>query len=178
MHFDDEELYFATSNVESLAADSCEVYAADKVEAKQLSSKGREQLAKFSQGGAFGIPEQLSVCPTDLALPAGDVFGVPQTRSGDTRSAHPACRANSALSDKELHAPLFDDETWLLEAPLERMLRESPFAASRLQPGGRMVTPPLCQRIACRRTCQAPTMHSEDFSWELIVGTHEVSSSF
>eukprot|EP00971_Amphidinium_carterae_P136106 2696984-Amphidinium_carterae.1 len=52
---------------------------------------------------------------TCSAASAGEVFGVPHRRPGDTRSAHPVCRENSALSSKELHAPLCDEETWLTE---------------------------------------------------------------
>eukprot|EP00971_Amphidinium_carterae_P165108 3273097-Amphidinium_carterae.1 len=81
---------------------------------------GREQLVTCSEGGALGVPEQLSVCPRDMELP-GEVFGVLQRRSGVNRSGHPSCRANSALSVKEAHAPLFDDETWLSEAQTSKL---------------------------------------------------------
>eukprot|EP00971_Amphidinium_carterae_P203186 4032269-Amphidinium_carterae.1 len=104
--FEDEEFYSASSDVDG---DS----AAESAEATQLSSKGREQVVSCSQGGVLGLPEQLSVCPSDLESPEGEVSGVLQRRSGGTRAAHPSCQVDSVLSDKELHVPFFDDELWL-----------------------------------------------------------------
>eukprot|EP00971_Amphidinium_carterae_P189817 3767771-Amphidinium_carterae.1 len=45
-----------------------------------------------------------------------------------------------------------------MRKPLERLSRELLLATPRLKPWGRMVKLPLCRRIACRSTCQAPTM--------------------
>eukprot|EP00971_Amphidinium_carterae_P248291 4929333-Amphidinium_carterae.1 len=94
--FDVEEFYSASDDVD-------EDSAADSAEAKQLSSKGRKQVVTCSQGGIFGVPEQLSVCPPDLELP------------GQTVSA--GVVLDLVLSDKELHAPFHDDGLWLTEAP-------------------------------------------------------------
>eukprot|EP00971_Amphidinium_carterae_P059370 1173775-Amphidinium_carterae.2 len=68
----------------------------------------------FSGCGLDNTPaafEQVGICS------AGEVFGVPHRRSGDTRSAYPACRGNSGWSSKELYAPLCGDEDWLTEGP-------------------------------------------------------------
>eukprot|EP00971_Amphidinium_carterae_P294045 5838261-Amphidinium_carterae.1 len=40
-------------------------------------------------------------------------FGVPERRSGVARVGFPDSRVNSALTLKELHALILDDETWL-----------------------------------------------------------------
>eukprot|EP00971_Amphidinium_carterae_P254299 5048308-Amphidinium_carterae.1 len=80
---------------------------------------GRKQVVTCSQGGVFGVQKQLSVSALDQEVPSptfpvgvvrdntsadsvqvgtcsvGEFFGVPQRRSGVTRSAHPACRAHS-----------------------------------------------------------------------------------
>eukprot|EP00971_Amphidinium_carterae_P285089 5659292-Amphidinium_carterae.1 len=88
----------------------------------------REQVVTCSVGEVFGVPEQLSgetpvasLC--SLAVPCEtcsseevfdqissaereDVVGVPKRKSGVTRVAHPAGRANSALSSKELEVAL------------------------------------------------------------------------
>eukprot|EP00971_Amphidinium_carterae_P096520 1910192-Amphidinium_carterae.1 len=116
MNIDDEKFYSANSDGQHPSSASSVVYTADNVEAKQLSSKGEAFL---------GVPEQLSVCSADLRLLSRLelvqrvrflVYHKGDRRSGATRFAHPSCRANSVLSDKELHAPLLDDESWLSDA--------------------------------------------------------------
>eukprot|EP00971_Amphidinium_carterae_P257233 5106625-Amphidinium_carterae.2 len=54
-------------------------------------------------------------------------------RSGDTRSAYPACRVNSALSYKELRAPVFDDEAWLSEVPSETVAKGVTLSSNKVE---------------------------------------------
>eukprot|EP00971_Amphidinium_carterae_P141997 2812620-Amphidinium_carterae.1 len=85
--------------------------------------KWREQLVTCSEGGVFGVPEQLLACPTGLELPgqtcsASVVFyktpaAFDQKAIRGVRVAHPADRA--ALHIRELQAPILDDEAWLAD---------------------------------------------------------------
>eukprot|EP00971_Amphidinium_carterae_P262773 5212877-Amphidinium_carterae.1 len=63
---------------------------------------------------------------------------------------------NSALSVKELHAPLFDDETGFQKHSLLERMQVSQVTLSnnivtRLKLWGKMEKPPLCRLTACRR---------------------------
>eukprot|EP00971_Amphidinium_carterae_P152049 3013650-Amphidinium_carterae.1 len=67
-----EEFYCATPDV-APSANSCEDDTGDIVEVKRPSSKVCEQVGTCSLGGGFGVPEQLSDCPTDMVLPRQQV---------------------------------------------------------------------------------------------------------
>eukprot|EP00971_Amphidinium_carterae_P304896 6059076-Amphidinium_carterae.1 len=59
-----------------------------------------------------------------------------------SKGAQTSCRADSALSDNELHAPLSHHEIWLTEAPTGKDAEGGTYSWRRL------MLSPLCRRTA------------------------------
>eukprot|EP00971_Amphidinium_carterae_P116397 2305765-Amphidinium_carterae.1 len=79
---------------------------------REMNNDEEELFSARSDG------EQTSTANSEKTSSAGRVFRAPQRRSGATHVAHPESQERPALSFKELHAPILDEQTWLSDVQL------------------------------------------------------------